>query len=82
LSSEKCGEKCGKKRVDGLAGVKRQNNSRQDAKAQRLAKEKSVLFFANFAYFAALREICGADPTTGICRPEGRRYRQNQGLEG
>jgi hypothetical protein len=32
------------------------NSSRQDAKAQRSAQEKSLLSFASFAYFAALRE--------------------------
>jgi hypothetical protein len=33
-----------------------QNGSRQDARAQRTANEGSSAFFANFAYFAALRE--------------------------
>jgi hypothetical protein len=35
---------------------KNQNSSRQGAKAQRSAKKKSLVFFANFANFAALRE--------------------------
>jgi len=32
------------------------NNSRQDAKAQRIAKGRCLPFFATFAYFAAWRE--------------------------
>jgi hypothetical protein len=35
---------------------KNQNSSRQDAKAQSVAKKKSLYFFADFAYLAALRE--------------------------
>jgi hypothetical protein len=34
----------------------RKNSSRQDAKSQSGAKHKSLLFFANFAHFATLRE--------------------------
>jgi len=38
-----------------------QNSSRENARAQRSAKEKSLVFFANVAYFAPLRETGFSD---------------------